>query len=318
MNKTLYIILPCYNEEEVLPETIKVLNSKLKELIKNKKISKDSKVLFINDGSKDDTWNIIKETSSKNDLFTGVSLSHNVGQQKALLAGYMVAKEHADVVVSMDTDLQDDISVIDEMIEKYNEGSDIIYGVRSSRDTDTWFKRNTALFFYKLVKKLGIEIVYNHAEYRLVTKRVLDGLSNYKEVNLFLRGIFPLIGFKSDIVYYRRLPRTAGKTKYPLNKLLSTAWEGITSFSIEPIKLILNLGIITSIISFVLMIIFLVSSIINAEFDTLIFIAISIYLSLGIILLSIGIIGEYIGKTYIESKHRPRYIISENLLEQKK
>jgi glycosyltransferase involved in cell wall biosynthesis len=318
MNKTLYIILPCYNEEEVLPETIKVLNSKLKELIKNKKISKDSKVLFINDGSKDDTWNIIKETSSKNDLFTGVLLSHNVGQQKALLAGYMVAKEHADVVVSMDTDLQDDISVIDEMIEKYNEGSDIIYGVRSSRDTDTWFKRNTALFFYKLVKKLGIEIVYNHAEYRLVTKRVLDCLSNYKEVNLFLRGIFPLIGFKSDIVYYRRLPRTAGKTKYPLNKLLSTAWEGITSFSIEPIKLILNLGIITSIISFILMIIFLVSSIINADFDTLIFIAISIYLSLGIILLSIGIIGEYIGKTYIESKHRPRYIISENLLEQKK
>ena len=229
----LYVVVPCYNEEEVINETTKRLKEKLETLIKNKVISDKSRVMYVNDGSRDNTWNLIKEIDSKEKLFTGISLSRNRGHQNALLGGLMTAKNYADVVISMDADLQDDINAIDGMLEKYYEGNDIVYGVRSSRKTDSFFKRNTALAFYKVMKALGVDCVYNHADYRLTSKRVLDEFENYKEVNLFLRGMFPLVGFKSDVVYYERHERFAGSSKYPLKKMLNFAWDGITSFSIN-------------------------------------------------------------------------------------
>ena len=309
----LYIVVPCYNEEEVLEETTKRLKNKLEVLIKNKKVSEDSRVMYVNDGSKDKTWDIIKEIHKKEKLFTGISLSRNRGHQNALLGGLMTAKEYADVIISMDADLQDDINAIDGMLKKYQEGNDIVYGVRSARKKDSFFKRVTAEGFYKFMKALGVDCVYNHADYRLTSKRVLEEFSNYKEVNLFLRGMFPLVGFKSDIVYYERNERFAGESKYPLKKMLNFAWDGITSFSVKPLRLICSLGFIILFISLAIMIYSLVRKLTGNTVDGWTFLSISIWFIGGLQMISIGIIGEYIGKIYSETKARPRYIISENL-----
>lgn len=316
MSKTLYVVIPCYNEEEVLEETTKRLKEKLNKLIKEKKISKDSKVMYVNDGSKDNTWNLIKKINEKEKLFTGITLSRNRGHQNALLAGLMTAKDYADVVISMDADLQDDINAIDEMIDKYNSGKDIVYGVRSSRKKDTWFKKTTAQGFYKFMKFMGVDVVYNHADYRLTSKRVLDEFENFKEVNLFLRGMFPLVGYSSDVVYYERAERFAGESKYPLKKMLNFAWDGITSFSVRPIRMVLNLGIIIFGISLLVLLYCLIVKVLGKTVEGWTFIVGSIWLVSGIQMLSIGIIGEYIGKIYSETKARPRFIISENLEEQ--
>lgn len=314
MKNVLYIVIPCFNEEEMLPITTDVLENKIKELIDKKIISNKSKIMYVNDGSKDRTWDLIKEYSLK-DNFTGISLSRNKGHQNALLAGLMVAKEYADIVISMDADLQDDIDAIDKMILEYNNGSQIVYGVRSSRKKDTFFKRKTAEFFYKFMKFMGVDIVYNHADFRLTGKKVLESLQDYEEVNLFLRGIFPLIGFKSSNVYYERKERVAGKSKYPLKKMLSFAWNGITSFSIKPIKFVLNIGITIFILSLIIMIYSVIVKILGNAVSGWTFIICSIWMVAGIQMLSLGIIGEYIGKIYSETKKRPRYIIEENLME---
>ena len=312
-NPILYIVVPCYNEIEVLEETTKQLKKKLEELIDNKKISNKSRVMYVNDGSKDKTWSLIKKINKEEKLFTGISLSRNRGHQNALLAGLMTAKEYADVIISMDADLQDDIGAVDEMIEKYKDGNDIVYGVRSARKKDTFFKRFTAEGFYKFMKKLGVDCVYNHADYRLTSKRVLNELSNFKEVNLFLRGMFPLIGFNSDIVYYERNERFAGESKYPLKKMLNFAWDGITSFSVKPLRLISTLGFIILTISIITMIYSLIMIIIGKSISSSNLILISIWFIGGLQMLSIGIVGEYIGKIYGETKQRPRFIISEEL-----
>lgn len=313
MKNILYIVIPCFNEEEMLPITTDVLENKIKELIDKKIISNKSKVMYVNDGSKDKTWDLIKEYSLR-DNFTGISLSRNKGHQNALLAGLMVAKEYADIIISMDADLQDDIDAIDKMILEYNNGSQIVYGVRSNRKKDTLFKRKTAESFYKFMKFMGVDIVYNHADFRLTSKRVLESLQDYEEINLFLRGIFPLIGFKSSNVYYERKERVAGKSKYPLKKMLSFAWDGITSFSIKPIKLVLNIGIIMFILSLIIMIYSVIVKILGNAVSGWTFIICSIWMVAGIQMLSLGIIGEYIGKIYSETKKRPRYIIAENLI----
>ena len=316
MEKVLYVVIPCYNEEEVLDETAKQIGKKLKSLIKANKISKKSKVMFVNDGSKDKTWEKILNLHETNSLFTGICLSRNKGHQNALLAGLLTAKNYADVVISMDADLQDDINAIDEMIDKYLAGSDVVYGVRSSRKKDSWFKRCTAETFYKIMKFLGVNIVFNHADYRLTSKRVLEALDGYEEVNLFLRGIFPLIGYKSDVVYYERNKRFAGESKYPLKKMLHFAWDGITSFSVKPIRLILNLGILIFIISLLVTIYCIVVKLVGYTVDGWTFLACSIWLVGGVQMLSLGIVGEYIGKIYSESKKRPRYHIARNLEEE--
>ena len=311
--KTIYIVVPCYNEEEVLHETTKRLKEKLDKLIKNKKIKKDSKVLYVNDGSKDNTWAIIEEINKNDKMFTGISLSRNRGHQNALVAGLLTAKEHADIIISMDADLQDDINAIDEMIEKNNNGCDIVYGVRNKREKDSWFKRTTAEGFYKFMKIMGVDVVFNHADYRLTSKRVLDNFADYHEVNLFLRGIFPLIGFKSDIVYYERNERFAGVSKYPLKKMLNFAWDGITSFSVKPIRMVLNIGIIMFVISIIMLIYALTVKILGNTVSGWTFIICSIWMIAGVQMLSLGIIGEYIGKIYSETKARPRFIIEKDL-----
>ena len=314
----LYVVIPCYNEEEVLEETTKRLKEKMNSLIKEKKISKDSKVMYVNDGSKDNTWNLIKKINEKEKLFTGITLSRNRGHQNALLAGLMTAKNYADVVISMDADLQDDINAMDEMIDKYHEGKDIVYGVRSSRKKDTWFKKTTAQGFYKFMKLMGVDVVYNHADYRLTSKRVLDEFENFKEVNLFLRGMFPLVGYESDVVYYERNERFAGESKYPLKKMLNFAWDGITSFSVKPIRFVLNIGVVIFILSLIVLLYCLVVKLMGKTVEGWTFLTCSIWLVAGIQMLSLGIIGEYIGKVYSETKSRPRFIISENLEEVKK
>ena len=312
---TLYVVIPCYNEEEVLEETTKQLKKKIEKLIKDKKISGKSKVMYVNDGSKDNTWSLIKKINEKEPLFTGITLSRNRGHQNALLAGLMTAKKYSDVVISMDADLQDDINAMDEMIEKYNNGKDIVYGVRSSRKKDTWFKKTTAQGFYKFMKMMGVDVVYNHADYRLTSKRVLDEFENFKEVNLFLRGMFPLVGYSSDVVYYERNERFAGESKYPLKKMLNFAWDGITSFSVKPIRLVLNLGILIFAISLLVLLYCLIVKVCGKAVTGWTFVVSSIWLVAGIQMLSIGIIGEYIGKIYSETKARPRFIVSENLEE---
>ncbi len=312
---TLYVVIPCYNEEEVLEETTKQLKKKMEKLIKDKKISGKSKVMYVNDGSKDNTWSLIKKINEKEALFTGITLSRNRGHQNALLAGLMTAKKYADVVISMDADLQDDINAMDEMIEKYNNGKDIVYGVRSSRKKDTWFKKTTAQGFYKFMKMMGVDVVYNHADYRLTSKRVLDEFENFKEVNLFLRGMFPLVGYSSDVVCYERNERFAGESKYPLKKMLNFAWDGITSFSVKPIRLVLNLGILIFAISLLVLLYCLIVKLCGKAVTGWTFVVGSIWLVAGIQMLSIGIIGEYIGKIYSETKARPRFIVSENLEE---
>jgi len=309
----LYLVIPCYNEEEVLYETTKQLKEKMGLLIKEKKISKDSKVMYVNDGSKDKTWEIIQDIHKKETLFTGITLSRNRGHQNALLAGLMCAKKYADMVISMDADLQDDIGIIDKMVEKYKEGCEIVYGVRSSRDKDTWFKKTTAEGFYKFMQAMGVDIVYNHADCRLMSKRALDELENYTEVNLFLRGIVPLIGFKSEVVTYERNERFAGESKYPLKKMLAFAFDGITSFSIKPIRIILTTGLLFSIISVLVLIYCLIQKWVGNTVEGWTFIACSIWLLSGVQLISLGVIGEYIGKIYNETKRRPRYIIEREL-----
>jgi len=313
----LYIVVPCYNEEEVLLETTKRLKEKLDDLIDNKVISKNSKVMYVNDGSKDKTWELIEEISQNDKLFTGISLSRNRGHQNALLAGLMTAKNYADVVISMDADLQDDINAIDMMLNKYYDGCDTVYGVRSSRKKDTWFKKTTALSFYKFMKMMGVDIIYNHADYRLTSKRVLESFSDYKEINLFLRGIFPLVGYKSDVVYYERHERFAGVSKYPLKKMLNFAWDGITSFSVKPIRLVLGLGILLFVTSIIMIIYCVIVKLLGQTVTGWTFLACSIWMLSGVQMLSLGIIGEYVGKVYSEVKGRPRYIISRNLLEEK-
>ena len=315
--KTLYIVIPMFNEEEVIDETTKRLRIKVNDLIKKKIISKDSKVLYVNDGSKDKTWEKITQINKEDKLFTGISLSRNRGHQNALVAGLLTARNYADAVISMDADLQDDINAIDEMLEKYHNGCDIVYGVRSARKKDTFFKKVTAEGFYKFMKLMGVDIVYNHADYRLTSKRVLDEFSNFKEVNLFLRGIFPLIGFKTDVVYYERAERFAGTSKYPLKKMLNFAWDGITSFSVKPLRFICVLGFLILFISIIIMIYAFIRKVTGNNVEGWTFITISIWFLGGLQMLSLGIVGEYIGKVYNETKQRPRYIIEENLLETK-
>lgn len=312
----LYMVIPCYNEEEVLEETTKQLKEKYQKLIKDKKISAKSKVMYVNDGSKDRTWEIIKEIKQKEKLFTGITLSRNRGHQNALLGGLMTAKNYADIIISMDADLQDDINAIDEMIEKYKEGNEIVYGVRSARKKDTFFKRATAEGFYKVMKFLGVDCVYNHADYRLTSKRVLEEFSNYKEVNLFLRGMFPLVGFKSDVVYYERNERFAGESKYPLKKMLNFAWDGITSFSIKPLRFICMIGFLILLVSMIIMIYSIIRKVTGNTVAGWTFLSISIWFIGGLQMISLGVIGEYIGKMYSETKSRPRFIISENLEEE--
>ena len=311
----LYMVIPCYNEEEVLPETTKRLEKKLGDLIKKKVISEKSKVMYVNDGSKDKTWELIKNINKDNPMFTGICLSRNRGHQNALVAGLLTAKEYADVVISMDADLQDDINAIDEMLEKYYDGCDIVYGVRSARKTDTFFKRVTAEGFYKFMQMMGVDVVYNHADYRLTSKKVLNNFQDYKEVNLFLRGIFPLIGYKSDKVYYERAERFAGESKYPLKKMLNFAWDGITSFSVKPLRLICMLGFVILFISIIIMIYSLVRKLTGNTIDGWTFLNISIWFIGGLQMISLGIIGEYVGKMYNETKARPRFIVAENLEE---
>ena len=309
----LYLVLPCYNEEEVLRQTASVLKKKMTSLIKDKKISKKSRVMFVDDGSKDKTWEIIAELHAQDELFVGVKLSGNRGHQFALLAGLMSAKDRADATISMDADLQDDVNVIDKMLEDYQNGSEIVYGVRSSRRKDTFFKRTTAQMFYKLMRVMGVNIVYNHADCRLMSKRALEELENFKEVNLFLRGLVPLIGFKSSIAYYERGKRVAGESKYPLKKMLAFAADGITSFSVKPLRLILSLGIIILVISIFIMLYALIVKILGHTVAGWTFLTISIWFIGGLQMISIGIIGEYVGKIYNETKRRPRYIIETEL-----
>lgn len=308
-NDILYLVIPCYNEEAVLHETAKQLLEKMNSMFERGMISRKSKIMFVNDGSKDKTWEIIEELHASNPIYSGVKLSRNKGHQNALLAGLMTAKEKADMTISLDADLQDDVDVIDQMVEKYYQGNDVVYGVRSARKTDTFFKKFTAQGFYKLMQAMGVEIVYNHADYRLMSKRAMEGLSQFKEVNLFLRGIVPLIGYKSDVVTYERHERFAGESKYPLKKMLAFATDGITSFSIKPIRLITTCGILIFAISLVMLLYFLIVHFMGRTVAGWTSMIVSIWAIGGLQLLAIGIVGEYIGKIYLETKERPKYII---------
>jgi len=307
----LWVIVPCYNEEAVLPITAPLFLTELQKMITEGKISAESLILFVNDGSKDSTWDIICDLSRQDEHYLGISQSRNRGHQNALLAGMMEAKDRCDITITIDCDGQDDISAMERMVDEYSKGSDIVYGVRSRRDTDTWFKRTTAQSFYKLMNKMGVEMVYDHADYRLVSARVLQHFADYQEVNIFLRGMFPLVGFKSTCVYYERSERMAGESHYPLGKMLAFAVEGITSLSIKPLTLIVVIGLITCLLGFVGIIWAIVEVILkNAIAGWASTVCIILFLG-GVQLLSIGVIGEYIGKIYMETKHRPRYIISE-------
>ncbi len=308
-NDILYLVIPCYNEEAVLHETAKQLLAKMNSMFERGMISRKSKILFVNDGSKDRTWEIIEELHAANPIYSGVKLSRNKGHQNALLAGLMTAKEKADMDISLDADLQDDVDVIDKMVEKYYEGNDVVYGVRSARDTDTFFKKFTAEGFYKIMQAMGVEIVFNHADYRLMSKRALEGLSEFREVNLFLRGIVPLIGYKSDIVTYERHERFAGESKYPLKKMLAFATDGITSFSIKPIRMITTCGFLIFAVSILMLLYFLVVHFTGRTVHGWTSTIVSIWAIGGLQLLAIGIVGEYIGKIYLETKARPKYII---------
>lgn len=314
-NKTLWVVIPCYNEEEVLPITSGLFLEQLSKMMQDGKISTDSRILFVDDGSKDATWDIIKKLSSENEYFVGIKQSRNRGHQNAVLAGLMEAKKHADITISIDCDGQDDIGAMDAMVDEYHNGNDIVYGVRSSRATDTFFKRFTAEAFYKLLEMMGVEVVFNHADYRLISKRVLDEFENFKEVNLFLRGMVPLVGFSSTSVYYERNERIAGESHYPLSKMLGLAFDGITSLSIKPIRMISAMGIVMSLISFVGIMYVFVSQIWGTVVPGWSSMLCIICFLGGIQLISLGVIGEYIGKIYLEVKQRPRYIISEKTWE---
>lgn len=313
MKKIVYIVIPCYNEEEVLPETSKQLLNVMTELISNNVISEQSRICFVNDGSKDKTWSIIEQLHNSNSIFSGINLSTNKGHQNALLAGLMTVKEHCDAAISIDADLQDDVSVISKFIDKFYDGADIVYGVRSSRKTDTVFKRSTAQAFYKIINKMGANIVNDHADYRLLSKRALEGLGQYKEVNLFLRGIMPMIGYNTAIVEYERHERFAGESKYPLKKMIAFAVNGVTSLSVKPIRMITSLGLIIFCISIFMLIYFILIHYLKHTVSGWTTIVVSVWAIGGLQLLSIGIIGEYIGKIYLETKGRPRYIIEKFL-----
>lgn len=313
MNNILYMVIPCYNEEEVLTETAKRLQEKMESLIVGGKIDKRSKVAFVNDGSKDHTWEIITQLHSQNSLFSGINLSRNRGHQNALLAGLMTVKEHADMVISMDADLQDDIDAIDEMIDKYLNGIDIVYGVRSSRAKDTFFKKATAEGFYKVMNTMGANTVFNHADYRLMSKRALEGLAQFGEVNLFLRGIVPMIGYSTDVVYYERGERFAGESKYPFGKMLSFAIEGITSLSTKPIRMITTLGFVVFLVSIGILIYSFIRHFMGETIVGWTTLMVSVWAIGGLILLALGVVGEYIGKIYLETKARPRFIIEQFL-----
>ena len=307
MPVTLYLAIPCYNEEEVLPETARRLAGKFAMLLAAGTITAGSRICFIDDGSKDSTWAIIDRLHRENPLFSGIKLSRNRGHQNALLCGLMTLRSRADCVISMDADLQDDIDAIDAMLEKFQWGIDVVYGVRAQRETDTAFKRVTAQGFYRVMKALGAEVVFNHADYRLMSRRALDALAEYPEVNLFLRGMVPLVGYPSDVVYYNRAPRFAGESKYPLKKMLAFAWEGITSLSVKPIKLITWLGLTMFLVSMGMLIWFLIRHFTGNTVVGWSSLAVSIWAIGGLQLLAIGIVGQYIGKIYLEAKHRPRY-----------
>ena len=313
----LYIVIPCYNEEAVLPITAPLFQDKLLSLSSQGKISPDSRVLFVNDGSKDNTWNLICQLAKEDEHYKGICLSRNRGHQNALLAGLMEAKDRCDITISIDCDGQDDINAMDAMVDEYLSGAEIVYGVRSKRDTDTFFKRFTAESFYKLMKWMGADTVYNHADYRLVSSRALKEFANFKEVNIFLRGMFPLVGFKSTCVYYERHERIVGESHYPLKKMLALAFDGITSLSIRPIRIITGLGVVISLVAFALIVYALVSyftgNVVSGWASSLI---VTCFLG-GIQLISLGVIGEYVGKIYMETKARPRFIISERTDEDK-
>ena len=307
------MVIPCYNEQEVLPETSRQLKEILYDLMDRGKISRESRVLFVNDGSKDETWKIIEDLHAQDPLFLGLKLSRNKGHQNALLAGLMTAKEYADVTISMDADLQDDVHVIEKFMDKYYEGCDIVYGVRSSRKKDTFFKKFTAQSFYRLMMAMGVDIVYNHADCRLMSKRSLYDLEQFKEVNLFLRGIVPLIGYQSAVVTYERNERFAGESKYPLKKMLAFAMDGITSFSIKPIRMITTMGVIIFAISILMLIYSVVQHFLGNTVSGWSSTMVSIWAIGGLQILSMGVIGEYVGKIYMEAKARPKFIIEKFL-----
>ncbi len=305
----LYLAIPCYNEEDVLPETAQKLKEKFAELAAKEKISRESKIVFIDDGSKDKTWSIIKNLHESDNIFSGIKLSCNRGHQNALLCGLLTLREYADAVISIDADLQDDINTFDSMLDKLENGCDIVYGVRSKRETDTFFKRFTAEAFYKILNSMGAKVIFNHADFRLMSKKALDYLSEYSETNIFLRGLVPMIGLKSDIVTYERKERQAGESKYTLNKMLALAWEGITSLSIQPIRLVTTTGALVFILSLLMLLYFLYRYFTGATVTGWASLAVSIWAIGGLQLLAIGIVGEYIGKIYLEVKRRPRYTI---------
>ena len=307
----LWIIVPCYNEEAVLPITAPLFLRKLTGLIAAEKVAEDSRILFVNDGSKDKTWEIIRKLARGDEHFLGIAQSRNRGHQNALLAGLMEAKDRCEITITIDCDGQDDMNAMDAMVEEYKKGCDIVYGVRSSRKKDSWFKRTTAQSFYRLMSKMGVEMVYDHADYRLVSAKVLQHFADFREVNIFLRGMFPLVGFKSGCVYYERHERMAGESHYPLKKMIAFAIEGITSLSVKPLTLIVVLGLITCLLGFIGIIWAIVEVLLgNAVTGWASTVCIILFLG-GVQLLSIGVIGQYVGKIYLETKHRPRYLISE-------
>ena len=314
---SLYIVIPCYNEEEVLLITSKLFLEKIHQLVSAGKITDDSRVLFVNDGSKDRTWEIIRQLAAEDKHYIGICQSRNRGHQNAVLAGLMEAKDRCDITISIDCDGQDDINAMDDMVEEYLNGCEVVYGVRSKRETDTFFKRFTAEGFYKLLNWMGAEVVYNHADYRLISSRVLQEFQNFKEVNIFLRGMIPLVGFKSTSVYYERAERIAGESHYPLKKMLALAFDGITSLSVKPIRMITSFGLLVAVLSFIGILWAVVATFLGytvAGWSSMICIVCFIG---GIQMLCLGVIGEYIGKIYLETKHRPRYIISERTYDKK-
>lgn len=307
----LYIVIPCYNEQEVLPITAPLFLQKITDLSAAGKISPDSRVLFVNDGSKDDTWKIICDLAARDPHYLGICQSRNRGHQNAVLAGLMEAKDRCDITISIDCDGQDDINAMDAMVDAYRDGCEVVYGVRSKRDTDTFFKRFTAESFYKLLNAMGAEVLFNHADYRLMSARVLKEFANFKEVNLFLRGMVPLVGFKSTAVTYERHERIAGESHYPLSKMLGLAFDGITSLSVKPIRFITGFGVVVALVSFIGVIWALVEAALGATVSGWASTTCIICFVSGVQLICLGVIGEYIGKIYMETKARPRYIISE-------
>ena len=314
-NTVLWMVIPCYNEEVVLPKIAPMFLAQLNHMVAEGQISDESRILFVNDGSSDNTWKLIQNFSKQDKHYIGIAQSRNRGHQNAVLAGLMEAMDHCDITISIDCDGQDDIHAMEEMVKQYHEGSDIVYGVRNNRDTDSWFKRTTAQSYYKLLNRMDVEVVYNHADYRLVSSKVLHHFADFHEVNLFLRGMFPLVGFRSTCVYYKREERIAGKSHYPLSKMLHLAFDGITSLSIKPIQMIAGAGLFISIVGFIGIIWVIIRALMGytiAGWASMI--CVVAFLG-GVQLLSLGVIGTYVGKTYMETKHRPRYIISERTWE---